>query len=78
MASRETLTLASRPNARWRLTSSLVMGLTGALCKGFLFGLSHTQTTGLEQFTELLRSREANGRQRGLLTVSNHISVYAT
>jgi hypothetical protein len=56
-------------------TSSVVMGVMGTLCRGFLYGFNKTQTTGLERFVQLLRKRESDGRQKGLITVCNHISV---
>ncbi|KAI7787984.1 hypothetical protein LA080_013289 [Diaporthe eres] len=65
-----------RPNGLWRGSSAMVMGLTGTLSKGFLNGLNEVQTTGLDNFVKLLDSREDPfQRQRGLITVSNHISV---
>ncbi|KAI3400979.1 hypothetical protein diail_1187 [Diaporthe ilicicola] len=65
-----------RPNGLWRGSSSIVMGLTGTLSKGFLNGLSDVQTTGLDNFIKILESREDPfQRQRGLITVSNHMSV---
>ncbi|POS73216.1 hypothetical protein DHEL01_v208390 [Diaporthe helianthi] len=65
-----------RPNGLWRGSSAMVMGLTGTISKGFLNGLNNVQTTGLDNFLKLLESREDPfQRQRGLITVSNHISV---
>ncbi|KAH6664932.1 hypothetical protein B0J14DRAFT_606995 [Halenospora varia] len=63
----------SRP---WRFTSSLIMGLTGSLSKTFLFGLNRTEVIGLDRFVDVLEKRkDVNGRKRGLITVSNHVSV---
>jgi monolysocardiolipin acyltransferase len=53
------------------------MGAVGLLCKGFLTGLSTVETHGMEGFLRLLDEREdPASRERGLITVSNHISVY--
>ncbi|EOA83178.1 uncharacterized protein SETTUDRAFT_164626 [Exserohilum turcica Et28A] len=52
------------------------MGAVGLLCKGFLAGLSRVETHGMDDFLKLLDEREAPAkRERGLITVSNHISV---
>jgi monolysocardiolipin acyltransferase len=52
------------------------MGAVGVLCRGFLLGLSNLETHGLDNFLELLDEREdVEGRERGLITVSNHVSV---
>ncbi|TVY25950.1 Lysophosphatidylcholine acyltransferase [Lachnellula hyalina] len=60
----------------WRFSSSLIMGLTGSLSRGFLFGLNRTEVVGLDRFLETLDSRKnVEGRARGLITVSNHVSV---
>lgn len=41
----------------------------GALCRGFLLGLSKLEVNGLERFTELLDSRrDPSKRTRGLIT----------
>ncbi|KAH8690145.1 tafazzin [Talaromyces proteolyticus] len=67
---------ADRPSAWWRAGSSLTMFEIGALCRGFLLGLNKLEVNGLESFTELLDSRrDPSKRTRGLITVSNHISV---
>lgn len=59
----------SSPTLAYRTTSSLIMGITGALSKGFLFGLNRTETVGLEGFLETLDSRkDVQGRERGLIT----------
>ncbi|KAK4106271.1 hypothetical protein N658DRAFT_519857 [Parathielavia hyrcaniae] len=65
-----------RPSLSLRLKSAMVMGMTGILSKVFLYGFNRVEVTGLSRFLELLESRrDAAKRQRGLLTVSNHISV---
>lgn len=59
----------SSPTLPFRTTSSLIMGITGALSKGFLLGLNRTETVGLEGFLETLDSRkDVQGRERGLIT----------
>ncbi|OAK97372.1 hypothetical protein IQ06DRAFT_281610 [Phaeosphaeriaceae sp. SRC1lsM3a] len=64
------------PSAPWRAASAFTMGAVGLLCKGFLSGLSKVETHGMEDFLKLLDEREdVAGRERGLITVSNHISV---
>ncbi|TVY32383.1 Lysophosphatidylcholine acyltransferase [Lachnellula subtilissima] len=60
----------------WRFSSSLIMGLTGSLSRGFLFGMNRTEVVGLDRFLETLDNRKnVEGRARGLITVSNHVSV---
>ncbi|KAK3900249.1 hypothetical protein C8A05DRAFT_36120 [Staphylotrichum tortipilum] len=59
-----------------RLKSAMVMGMTGVLSKCFLYGFNKVEITGFARFIDLLDSRrDPARRQRGLLTVSNHISV---
>ncbi|KAF2270029.1 hypothetical protein CC78DRAFT_188974 [Lojkania enalia] len=65
------------PSAPWRAASAVTVGAVGALCRGFLFGLSRTEVHGLEGFLKLLdERRDVKERERGLITVSNHVSVY--
>ncbi|KAI1648556.1 uncharacterized protein F4817DRAFT_334321 [Daldinia loculata] len=65
-----------QPSLPWRMTSSVIMGLTAALSRGFLYGLNSVEVTGLERFLEVLDKRkDVEKRQRGLITVSNHVSV---
>ncbi|KAH6661655.1 tafazzin [Plectosphaerella plurivora] len=59
----------------WRLSSSLVTGLAGAVSRAFLYGLNKVETTGLDNFLKLLDDRVAGRHKQGLLTVSNHTSV---
>lgn len=62
-------TSPTQPSLPWRATSSLVMGLTGALSRAFLFGLSNTEVIGLERFIEVIDGRkDVAARSRGLLT----------
>jgi monolysocardiolipin acyltransferase len=51
------------------MSSSLIMGLTGTLSRGFLYGLNHMEVIGLDGFLETLNKRkDVEGRERGLLT----------
>lgn len=53
-----------------------VMGLTAILAKGFMYCLNDTRVSGLDGFLGYLDKRRGPDRRRGLLTVSNHVSVY--
>ncbi|KAI1358491.1 acyltransferase [Xylaria arbuscula] len=65
-----------QPSLPKRATSSLVMGLTASLSRVFIYGLNSVQVTGLQRFLDILEDRkDIDKRQRGLLTVSNHVSV---
>ncbi|KAL2256699.1 hypothetical protein VTK26DRAFT_1264 [Humicola hyalothermophila] len=65
-----------RPSLALRLKSAMVMGMTGVISRVFLYGFNTVEVTGLQKFLDLLDSRKDPAkRQRGLLTVSNHISV---
>ncbi|KAL0472997.1 hypothetical protein QR685DRAFT_435475 [Neurospora intermedia] len=64
------------PNLPSRIASVMIMGLTGIISRTFLYGLNDVEVKGLDRFKQLLDSREdPERRERGLLTVSNHISV---
>ena len=59
----------SQPSLPWRVSSSVVMGVSGALSRLFLHGASYTEVHGLDDFLQLLDSREdIDGRRRGLIT----------
>ncbi|QIX00515.1 hypothetical protein AMS68_006032 [Peltaster fructicola] len=59
-----------------RATSALTIGVVGLLCRSFLFALNRTEVYGLEKFLHLVDSRkDPEQRQRGLITVANHVSV---
>lgn len=59
----------TQPSLPWRATSSFVMGVTGALSRAFLLGLSNTEVIGLERFIEVIDGRkDVTARKRGLLT----------
>ncbi|KAI6246927.1 hypothetical protein HI914_04997 [Erysiphe necator] len=64
------------PSLQWRFLSSVIMGVTGSMSRIFLYGLSGLEVIGLEKFLEKIERRnDIEGRKRGLVTVSNHISV---
>ncbi|KAF2150074.1 hypothetical protein K461DRAFT_245377 [Myriangium duriaei CBS 260.36] len=68
--------LPAQPSLLWRGGSAFIVGATGLLCRSFLLGLNKLEVHGWDKFSELLKSREdVEGRQRGLITVSNHLSV---
>lgn len=57
------------PSLPWRFSSSLLMGLTGSISRGFLYGLNQMEVIGLEKFLETLdRRKDIQGRERGLIT----------
>ncbi|KAH8837412.1 hypothetical protein MCOR27_008338 [Pyricularia oryzae] len=65
-----------QPSLTWRNTSSILIGLSVAVSKGFLYGLNKVETIGLERFVELIEQRrDVKKRTKGLITVSNHISI---
>ncbi|KAK4177355.1 putative lysophosphatidylcholine acyltransferase [Triangularia setosa] len=67
---------AQMPSLSMRAKSSMIMGLTGLISRCFLHGFNTVEVHGLAQFRELLDSRaDPKKRERGLLTVSNHVSV---
>jgi monolysocardiolipin acyltransferase len=52
------------------------MGAVGALCRGFLYGLSNTEVHGLDGFLELLDEREnVERRERGLITGNANANI---
>ncbi|KAJ5486705.1 hypothetical protein N7530_001005 [Penicillium desertorum] len=68
---------AEAPSLPWRALSNTTMWGVAGLCRGFLSVFCHAECHGKEAFTELLDSRhDVSQRTRGLITVSNHISVY--
>jgi monolysocardiolipin acyltransferase len=59
----------STPSLPWRTTSSVVMGITGAISRTFLYGLNKTEAIGLDRFLEILDARkDVEKRDRGLIT----------
>ncbi|KZF21647.1 hypothetical protein L228DRAFT_283790 [Xylona heveae TC161] len=66
----------AQPSLSWRIRSQFVMGMTGVLSRWFIYGLNQTEIYGLEPFLKILDERkDIARRERGLITVSNHISV---
>ena len=60
------------PSLPWQFTSSLIMGLTGSISRGFLYGLNRIEVIGLDRFLETLDKRQdIDGRERGLITGSS-------
>lgn len=60
---------AECPSLPWRLLSQTTLIGVGALCRGFLFGLSNPEINGLDSFLEILEERKDPAqRTRGLLT----------
>jgi hypothetical protein len=57
------------PSKPWRYASTSIMGFVGILSRGFLYGLSRTETEGLNNFLQILDERESvENRERGLIT----------
>ncbi|KAF4984382.1 hypothetical protein FZEAL_426 [Fusarium zealandicum] len=65
----------SQPSLPWRFASTAVMGSVGLLSRGFLCGLNHLEVRGLDGLLGVLDRRKTEGRERGLLTVCNHVAV---
>ena len=66
MASEDPSDLPSLP---WRIGSSIVMGVAGALSRTFLLAGNKLEVEGLDGFLELLDKRkDVEGRERGLIT----------
>ena len=64
------------PSWLWRTGSYSTLVGIHALCRAALCGFNKTEVHGLPQFLELLESRsDYRQRKKGLITVSNHISV---
>ncbi|KIV82169.1 hypothetical protein PV11_04297 [Exophiala sideris] len=64
------------PSFFWRAASYQTLLAVNAFSRFFLYGLNKTEVNGLPRFLDLLKSRsDYKTRRRGLITVSNHISV---
>ncbi|CAO3646827.1 unnamed protein product [Cunninghamella echinulata] len=61
------------PGILWRIGSSLSIGITGLVGKGVVSYLENTKVYGMDQFLYILNN---NNRQQGIITVSNHFSVW--
>lgn len=58
-----------QPSLSWRIGSSITMGTVGVMSRLFMFGANRTEVHGLENFLELLDTREdIENRKRGLVT----------
>ncbi|KAJ6161119.1 hypothetical protein N7470_004515 [Penicillium chermesinum] len=67
---------ADAPSLPWRIASNMTMWGVAGLSRAFLSTLNYSKVNGLDEFTELLDSRrDPSQRTKGLITVSNHISV---
>ena len=65
------------PALPFRTASAITLGTVGFLSRSFLYALSTTETHGLNRLLDLLDHRkDETKRERGLITVSNHLSVY--
>lgn len=63
------------PSLPWRLGSMALMGAVGLVSRSFLFGFNKVEVTGLNNLLGVLDRRRTQGRERGLLTVCNHVAV---
>ncbi|ETI19264.1 hypothetical protein G647_09096 [Cladophialophora carrionii CBS 160.54] len=64
------------PSLFWRSASYQTILAVSAFSRFFIYALNRTEVHGLPRFLDLLKSRaDYKTRRRGLLTVSNHISV---
>jgi hypothetical protein len=65
------------PSLPWRTSSVFTMAAVGLLSRGFLYGLSRTETHGLDGFLKLLDERkDVEGRERGLVTGVSYSSGF--
>lgn len=64
------------PSFFWRSTSHQTLFSAAAISRLFLFAFNKTEVIGLPRFLDLLKTRsDYRTRRRGLVTVSNHVSV---
>jgi monolysocardiolipin acyltransferase len=64
------------PSFFWRSSCHQTIFSVAAISRLFLFAFNKTEVHGLPRFLELLKSRsDYKARRRGLVTVSNHVSV---
>jgi monolysocardiolipin acyltransferase len=64
------------PSFFWRSSSYQTIFSVAAVSRFFLFAFNKTEVHGLPRFLNLLQSRsDYHNRRRGLVTVSNHVSV---
>ncbi|KAK2775524.1 hypothetical protein FQN53_003100 [Emmonsiellopsis sp. PD_33] len=65
-----------QPSGFWRGCSTATLYAVAGACRAFLYGASKLELNGHDKFLQLLESRaDLESRTRGLITVSNHISV---
>ena len=65
----------SQPSAPWRAAATFVMGVTGTLFRGLMYGANRPEVHGLDQFLQVLDGRkDVEKRERGLITGMPHIS----
>ncbi|KXJ97717.1 hypothetical protein Micbo1qcDRAFT_156691 [Microdochium bolleyi] len=65
-----------QPSLPARLASSATITFITAVCRTYLYGLNTVEVTGLDRFLDILDEREDPAtRRRGLITVSNHVSI---
>lgn len=66
----------AQPSLFWRMSSGFVMGTVGFLSRSFLLLGNRLTVEGLPEFLALLEERkDVARRSKGLITVSNHLSV---
>lgn len=71
------VTLPERPSLPFRIANSFQLGWVGAACRSFLLAFNRLEVNGWDGFQKLLDERaDVGARTRGLITVSNHTSVY--
>ena len=68
------------PPPIWRLGSAALMSSIGFACRTFLYAFNDVEVTGLDHLLGVLDRRRKqdgsfSGRDRGLLTVCNHVGV---
>lgn len=64
------------PSLPARLAAAANITIITSLCRAFLYVLNTTEVTGLDKFLKILDGRkDIAARQRGLITVSNHVSM---
>ena len=59
----------SQPSAPWRAAATFVMGVTGTLFRGLMYGANRPEVHGLDKFLQVLDQRkDVEKRKRGLIT----------
>ncbi|CAO3628958.1 unnamed protein product [Cunninghamella blakesleeana] len=61
------------PGFLWRMLSTFNIGTIGLIGKGVMTCLENTKVEGMDSFLSILND---NKRQQGIITVSNHFSVW--